>query len=249
MIKKNHQSDPINTNIKSDATRYRKAILSAAFCAICLAALGCANGPSGLNFTPWAKAPDTVAGLLPPHERIENLRAIAARDDLTDPTEQQEISQKLATEVRSEEDPMIRGEIIRALGNIPTPTATSVIRSALQDTDKGVRILACEAWAKRDNSESVLMLSKILRDDSDTDVRLAAAKGLGQTSDKRGIGALGVALSDKDPALQRRAVLSLRELTGEDFDNDVTRWQQYVKGETPNPPKNISVADRIQQFF
>ena len=32
------------------------------------------------------------------------------------------------------------------------------------------------------------------------------------------------------------AVLSLKKVTGKDFGNDVNRWQQYVRGETPPPP-------------
>ena len=56
-------------------------------------------------------------------------------------------------------------------------------------------------------------------------------------------------LRDKDPAMQYRAVLSLRELTGKDFDGDVTRWQQYVRGEVPKTREPILTAERLRRLF
>jgi hypothetical protein len=42
-----------------------------------------------------------------------------------------------------------------------------------------------------------------------------------------------MALDDPDPALQRRAVESLRQVTGRDFGNDVVAWRTYVQGGEP----------------
>jgi hypothetical protein len=57
---------------------------------------------------------------------------------------------------------------------------------------------------------------------------------------------LGEALADTDPAMQYRAVLSLKQITGKDLGDDVHRWQQYVKGELPEEP---SWAERIRRLF
>ena len=59
--------------------------------------------------------------------------------------------------------------------------------------------------------------------------------------------ALGEALADADPAMQYRAVLSLKQATGKDLGNSVDRWQQYVKGEQPaSRPRRW--AERILQL-
>ena len=77
------------------------------------------------------------------------------------------------------------------------------------------------------------LLSEALRSDVDADVRLAAAEALGETKNPAAVAALGEALSDSDPAMQYRAVLSLQQATGKDFGTSVERWQQYVKQQRP----------------
>ena len=81
-----------------------------------------------------------------------------------------------------------------------------------------------------------------------SDVRLAAARDMGQTKDATAITALADALSDSDPAMQRRAVESLRALSKKDFGNDVSAWQQYAKGENPQL-KEPTLAERFRKLF
>jgi HEAT repeat protein len=90
------------------------------------------------------------------------------------------------------------------------------------------------------------LLAGALSGDVDADVRLAAAKALGETKGPEAAKALGEALNDADPAMQYRAVLSLKKVTGKDLGNDVNRWQQYVKGEPAPPP---TLAERFWQLF
>jgi hypothetical protein len=52
-------------------------------------------------------------------------------------------------------------------------------------------------------------------------------------------------LDDPDPAMQYRAVMSLRQVTGQNFGNDVARWKAYVKGEPPPASKPVSIANRL----
>ena len=80
------------------------------------------------------------------------------------------------------------------------------------------------------------LLAEALRSDVDADVRLAAAKALGETKNPAATAPLGEALNDSDPAMQYQAVLSLQKATGKDLGNDVARWQRYVKGEPPGDP-------------
>jgi len=91
-------------------------------------------------------------------------------------------------------------------------------------------------------------LNKVLTSDTNVDVRLAAARNMGLTKDPSAIPALADSLSDSDPAMQRRAVESLRLLSKKDFGSDVSAWQQYAKGEQPEM-KEPSVAERFRKMF
>ena len=89
----------------------------------------------------------------------------------------------------------------------------------------------------------------VLSGDVDTDVRLAATRALGKSKEPVAVAALGRALEDSDPAIQYRAVLSLRGATGENLGNDVRRWRQYVAGQQPTPADAPSLAERVLRRF
>ncbi len=211
---------------------------------------GCANfgGPSTWRF-PWDEKPDVVPGITSPAERIDVLRKMREKAVWAKPDEQRRISGELAEAIREEADPLIRAEIVYTLGEYPTSSAASVLKTALNDSDDEVRIAACNALGRHGGSEAATALGTALSGDVDLDVRLAAARALGKTDDEKAVAALGIALEDRDPAMQYRAVASLRKLTGEDFDNDVGRWREYVKSEHPRPAKPVSVAERLRRIF
>ena len=133
------------------------------------------------------------------------------------------------------------------LRQVSGPAADAILKAALSDADTHVRVAACEAWGKRGDAQAVKLLAEAMRSDVDADVRLAAAKALGETKNPEAVTALGEALADTDPAMQYRAVLSLKKVTGKDFGDDVDRWQQYVKGEPPGRPRRW--RERIRRLF
>jgi HEAT repeat protein len=191
---------------------------------------------------------DTIPGVLTPAERIAELRKLSAASASATAEEKQRISQQLADSIRTEKDPLIRVEIIRALGRYPGPAADAILKAALSDADTHVRVGACEAWGRRGDAQAVKLLSDALRSDVDADVRLAAAKALGESKNPQATAALGEALNDpRDPAMQYRAMLSLQQVTGKDLGNDVIAWQRYVKGEPPAPTP--SLAERVRRLF
>ena len=196
-----------------------------------LAAAGCADMelPSWVPFQ--GPASDKMAGVVPPRERIEKLKKLSEAAATATPEQRQQVSEQLAASIRTEKDPLIRLEIIRTLGRYPGPAADAILKAALNDSDVHVRVVACEAWGKRNDAQAVSLLAEALRSDVDADVRLAAAKALGETKNPAAVAPLGEALSDSDPAMQYRAVLSLKQATGKDLGDSVQRWQQYVKGE------------------
>lgn len=221
-------------------------------CLALLSVLGCSETVTIGKVTLWplgGPITDTVDGVTPPAERIRGLRQIAESGASTPADQQQRISAELAAEYQKETDPLIRLEIVETLSHFQTESAAAVLKTAVGDADRDVRVAACLAWGKRGGPESTSVLADVLSRDSDIDVRLAAAKALGDTRDTAAVAALGNALEDPDPALQVRAVTSLREVTGKDFGGDVDRWRQYVKGETPGPPHPVSIAERFRSLF
>jgi HEAT repeat protein len=148
-----------------------------------------------------------------------------------------------------EGDAGIRREIVLTVGEYPIPSAEPLLKAALQDPDPDVRIVACESWGKMPNATAAELMVGMLKNDENQDVRLAAARSLGQTKDQRAIAALGDVLTEQDPAMQRRAVVSLQNITGQDLGNNVDRWQKYVKEENPKPAEPTSIADTLKKMF
>jgi HEAT repeat protein len=183
-----------------------------------------------------------------PNERVVELRALASEAPKRTLAEQEEVSANLAQAIRTELDPFIRAEIVRTMANFQTASATAVLSAGLKDPDSTVRVACCEALGKRGGPESVQVLSEALTNDTDLDVRLAAARALGETKDNAAIAALGQALEESDPALQLRAVESLRLVSGREYGNDVTAWREFAAGRDP-APYTPTVAERLRNLF
>ena len=85
---------------------------------------------------------------------------------------------------------------------------------------------------------AVQVLAGALAGDTNFDVRLAAARALGNVPhDPRAIAALGIALKGSDnPAMTYRVVSSLKSASGKDFGSDVNQWQQYADSFIPQQP-------------
>jgi HEAT repeat protein len=221
---------------------------------LCLAAMLAFSGCADLGELPtWVpfQGPisDTLPGVTTPAQRMARLQKLADTTAWQRPEQKRQITAELIVAYRTEQDLLIKTEIVRALGNYPGPDADEVLRSAVVDPETDIRLAACRAWAKRGGPEATALLAGRLVGDVDFDVRMAAAKALGEGKDPAAVAALGRALDDGDPAMQYRAVVALQNITGKDYGNDVNQWRQYVKGETPKPAKPVSLAERIQKIF
>lgn len=190
---------------------------------------------------------DELPGVVAPSARIEQYRQFSGKAAHSGPEEKIRVAEQLASDIRTEKDPLIRLEMIRVLGEYPSSESDAILKAAMSDADTSVRVAACEAWGRRADSDAVAILAEAVRSDVDSDVRLAAAKALGATRNSAAVPILGEALGDQDPAMQYRAVLSLKQVTGKDLGNDVTRWQKFIQGEQPEPP--ASWAQRLQHIF
>ncbi len=212
-----------------------------------MVACGCSGTQLVPTFPSWFEQAERTS-YRTPATRIDAMKELAAQAATASAQEQIEIASNLADQVRNETDPVIREQIIRTLSVYSVPVALNVLEAALLDDDSNVRVAACEALARRLDPKALESLADRLVSDADVDVRLAAARALGDFRDPRSVKALGDALEDADPALQRRAVLSLERITGRDLGPDVNAWRNLVQNGEAVPADAPSFAEQLRRF-
>jgi len=171
-----------------------------------------------------------VEGIVPPTTRAKQIRDQGRQlTKESDETRKAAIAAQLAELYRSDSDPLIRLEILRALGGYPSSISAEIVELALQDTDKDLRIVACQLLAQWADNASVTRLARVANSDSSPDVRLAAVRALGRTRNPAAVDALAQALEDRDPAMQYQAMAALRQVSERDFGFDAQRWREYFR--------------------
>jgi hypothetical protein len=185
--------------------------------------------------------------IVTPRDKIEQLRQLSASAKKMTPELQLRISEELAQGIAHEQDPVLRAQVLRTLGHFPTEKSASMLAAGLHDHERDVRIAACEGLGRHGGQLAATELSQVLSDEADMDVRLAAARGLGATKATAAMPALGDALEDQDPAMQHRAVASLKEISGKDLGTDLGAWREFAK--TGQAPEQPSFASRFLGWF
>jgi HEAT repeat protein len=193
-----------------------------------------------------AKTPEELTATA--EDRIELMREQAKQIAKAPEAEQEQFARKIATDLTTEQSPFVRREMYLALGGVQTLTANSTLYAGLQDPDESIRIACCQAWGQRGGPDAAKVLGETLSSETNLDVRLAAARALGKAKDTGGVQSLGVALEDPNPAMQRRAMESLEQITGEQFGNDVDAWRTFVQGGAPKQ-REESIVSRLKRMF
>lgn len=214
---------------------------------------GCATGPMAEYYAwnPFRKQgpEETQYGPSPAVRRAELLDLIDRAEQMTS-VERAKAAADLAYRMPNEVDPLLRADTVRALGAMQAPASSEALRLAMKDSDAKVRIATCEAWRLHEGPLAVSALSEILASDADDDVRLAAARALGQFEDPRAVRGLSLALDDSNPALQYRAMESLKNNTGHDYGHDVVAWRNFVQnGGEPQRGRGPSLVERFTDRF
>jgi HEAT repeat protein len=157
---------------------------------------------------------------------------------------------ELAQRLKDETSPVMRAELVRALGEFSVPAARSAAIAAMADESSQVRLAASKALGRQPTQEGFSALAQAVAEDSNQDVRIAAARELHWFKDFDTPPALRPALDDNDPALQLAAMQSLQSLTGRtEYGNSVATWREFLDGNDPAPPPGPSLADRWQQLW
>jgi hypothetical protein len=216
-----------------------------------LAGSGCAQQQAAKKwydpFGLFAKKEEPTVKVKTSAERIKILHELAKRAPEMSPDEQQRASQEIANALGkgNEDDILVRAQMLRTIAVFPTPLAGEILTYGLKDEDRDVRVACCEAWGQRGGEEAVRLMAETLGSDTDVDVRLAAARSLGVLKDPKAIQALGAALDDLNPAIQYRAIESLRKISGKSY-IDIKDWRQFAQGRSPEEP---SIAARLRRLF
>ena len=177
--------------------------------------------------------PDTLSGVISPTERIKDLRDLAQNAATKNPTEKQMIAQQLAGDFQHEHDPLIRAQIVRTLAVYPGPLSDAVLHQAVKDPDNDVRTADCESWGQRGNADAAGTLAGILNSDTDHDVRIAAVRRWPMRTNRSPSWRWPAPWRTRTRQCRYCAVVSLREITGQDMGNDVNKWRDYCKDQPP----------------
>lgn len=231
--------------------RHAKRMLALGLCLLLAGASGCAQTSPRKWYDPLGlfakKQEEPTIKVKTSVERIKILQELAKQAPKMAPAEQQRASEEIATALSNgnEDDILVRAQMLRTIAVIPTPLAGRILAAGLQDSDRDVRVACCEAWGTRGGDEAVRLMMETFGGDTDLDVRLAAARTLGVLKDAKAVPTLGGALDDQNPAIQYRAIESLRQITGKSY-SDIKEWREFVQGKEPEQP---SIAGRLRRLF
>jgi hypothetical protein len=199
---------------------------------------GCAEGPfwRAGKYSPWAKQQwaeeERVADTL----FVRKRRMKESVDSVINaPIEdQQRVANNLAETLHRDPVTLLRLHAVKLLGQLNCPGAVQALEAASRDQTSDIRIAAVKAWGNMPAETAIPHLQDIIGSDTNADVRMAATRALGNFSGQKAVAAISMALDDRDPALQFRAVESLQKVTGEPLGRDIGAWQQYVRNVIPN---------------
>ncbi len=123
-------------------------------------------------------------------------------------------------------DPGVRSAAVRALGRHGDPEHVGLMIDALTDKSKIVRVEAARALQRVHSPDAVMPLIRAINRDneSEADVRAAAADALGQYRQNIVVQALISALRDSRLVVNNRVQHSLLVLTGQNFGLDRRAW-------------------------
>jgi HEAT repeat protein len=158
----------------------------------------------------------------------------AAFEYLGDPAhlgtdDRDEVSNIMGLAVTSEPHAQTRIVILQSLSRLGSPNRWEPIAAALNDKEPAVRACACRLIGKSGRTDVVPMLDQLLLNDSNLDVRLAAADALGNVSTRDAAMALLSGVADADVAVRYRCRQSLQHIMGKDHAADVDEWRKEIQ--------------------
>jgi hypothetical protein len=135
-------------------------------------------------------------------------------------------------------EPAVRVAAVRGIANHGEPRHIPLLLAALTDGNPSVRLEAARGLQRLHDPQAIPALIITTREpdprdpntpaETDPEVRAEAADALGQYANVDVLNALIAALDDADLAVNRRALKSLRTLTGQDYGIDRGAWAGWL---------------------
>jgi HEAT repeat protein len=215
---------------------------------------GCADGPIPETrvLNPWVRKQwdEDEQRVTTFHRKVADLAELRTKAPKMSPAEREDTAANLAARLREEKSAALRGEFIRTLAVFKTASAQQALAAGLTDEHASVRVLACKALGETPTAEGFQALSHAITNDTDLDVRIAAAQQLGKFRGFEAPKALRPALDDRDPALQIAAMQSLEAVDGHtEYRRNVAVWREYLDGGNPTPPPAATIAETMRQYM
>jgi len=199
--------------------------------------IGCKSRPivnwNWVNDRAWSEWRDDDRYMTTWHEK-ETFMGKLREDAVSMPIdEQRRHAIALSTQIKEEQIPVVRRELVRTLSHLHVVESETGLRTAMEDNDPDIRIVACNAWGARPSQTAKKALLKAVRSDEDTDVQSAALRALGNFQGQDVFDELKSALESRQPAVQFAGIQGLRNLTGEDWGEDPETWLAGLEGKSP----------------
>jgi hypothetical protein len=210
-------------------------------------AAGCSGSNSFLRKKKTSQDIPLPPGIVAPREKLQNWQKLVK--SATSPSAKSNVARQLEEAFLKEDDPQLRAELLRLMGQLNLPPSDTLVERAKSDEEPSVRIQLCHLLAKSPSGSAVSVLSELALNDRDQDVRQAAIKALGRLHDPRANQVLAQLLRNRDPAIQYLAVQSLKQTTGKDFGMDLKQWEAYVYGGTPAGESQPALAEKASPRY
>jgi HEAT repeat protein len=181
----------------------------------------------------WPFDPPERTTLITPAMRVSAIQESVARARSSG-VGQLDLCRQLATQIRTEPDPIVRRTIQEAMGEFDTQLAQAVLEAGLNDDNLDVQVTCCRILGERGKRSAIQGLSRVINTATDDEARLAAVDALGQIDAPESIAAIALALKDNDPALQYAGVQAMQNISTEDLGNDVHAWREYARTQAPD---------------
>ncbi len=195
---------------------------------------GCAEGQFWQTgkYAPWVQekwaAEEKIADTLFARKRR---MSAAVESVLNAPVErQQEVATKLSDVVLRDPVLLLRLHALKLITSLNCPKTLETLTISSSDPSSDIRIATVKALQTVGSNDALFQLQEVLANDTDDDVRLAATRALSSFRSQQSVKALGIALADRNPALQISATESLAAVTGNiEIGRDVVAWRNYVE--------------------
>lgn len=194
--------------------------------------VGCAEGPlwKAGGYFPWVQAKweaeEQIAETV--HAKKARISSLAKSASRLSESEKENAVLALSQMIQTEKIDQLRVQAAYALGELKTKSAEQLLVGLLEDPETEVRIAAIDALAQQGTAVAGQQLVRILRSDSDKDVRSAAIRNLALYPGDTTVAVLGEVLSEPEPALQVIATESLDKVTGKNIGPSVPKWKEYL---------------------